>query len=231
MNDIFVRLAQFDADVKGLVVPLPDGDYRVYINSVYNAEQQREILNHEIRHLLLGHHHDARPVQALEDEAGAENTLLENIRDAEVNGLPPAAGPGGRISPPAPPLPQKPAALLPGPAAHGVSAPGPHPASSKPARPKPAPHFHSATFRFAELGPLSLRPEIASQFHSATLRLHSAPSPSRVYPAWPQPSAQELLVMLEDSLDAGPELREQIAGHYRALTQNGYYGFPAAGPW
>jgi hypothetical protein len=108
MNDIFLRYVQFDPDVKGVVVPLAEGDYRIYINSIYNADQQREVFNHEMRHLLLNHHRDERPVAQLEAEAAAKGALLEKIKDAEAVGLPLETA----IIRPAPPAARSPAPPL-----------------------------------------------------------------------------------------------------------------------
>lgn len=88
MNDVFVRLVQLDADVKGLVVPFGDGDYRIYINAIYSAEQQREIYNHEVRHILRNHHYMITDVEQVELEAEDRESMLESIKEVEEKGLP-----------------------------------------------------------------------------------------------------------------------------------------------
>ncbi|MDL2214215.1 hypothetical protein LJB76_01485 [Clostridia bacterium OttesenSCG-928-O13] len=88
MNDIIFDLVDMPEGVKGQVLPLPDGDYLVLVNSRYNFEQQREAFNHEVRHLLRNHYSDTRPVSELETEANAKDALLDKIKDAELNGLP-----------------------------------------------------------------------------------------------------------------------------------------------
>ncbi len=66
-----------------------NGDFTIYINNTYNAEQQREIYEHELRHVLMGHHSQSRrPLASLE---------------AEAKGAP-------RLTLPAPPAPSPPAA-------------------------------------------------------------------------------------------------------------------------
>lgn len=88
MNDVFVRLVQFEPDTKGLVVPFGDGDYRIYINSMYNAEQQCEIYNHEIRHILNNDHYVIGDIGEIELAANDKLALLEEIKRVEECGLP-----------------------------------------------------------------------------------------------------------------------------------------------
>lgn len=89
MNDIILHYKKFRAAVNGLVLPTPDGDYIIFINSMLSTEQQREAFNHEVKHLLEGHFEQGRrPIAQLEAEANAKSVLLEQIKDAEANGLP-----------------------------------------------------------------------------------------------------------------------------------------------
>lgn len=88
MNDIIVCYIKLPMRVNGMVLPTPEGDYQILINASLSAWQQQQAFNHEVRHLLAGHHQSHRPVQALEAEANAKDALLEMIKDAEKNGLP-----------------------------------------------------------------------------------------------------------------------------------------------
>lgn len=88
MNDIRVILLDLDPATKGAVVPTPGGNYIVVLNALYNEEQRRETYNHEVRHLLLGHYGDARPITEVEGEADDKQLLLDNIKEASQNGLP-----------------------------------------------------------------------------------------------------------------------------------------------
>ena len=88
MNDVYVRLAQFDPDVKGLVAPTAEGDYHIYINSIYNFEQQQEIYRHEVRHILENHFYTVGDISSIERAAGNETALLDEIARVEDCGLP-----------------------------------------------------------------------------------------------------------------------------------------------
>lgn len=104
MNDIRVVYLDLDPATKGAVVRDSEDNYIIFINSIYNYEQQREAFNHEVRHLLRGHHYlEGKTVQECEAEANAKGALLDKIKQAEANGLPlnsvllkaaPAAKPG-----------------------------------------------------------------------------------------------------------------------------------------
>lgn len=111
MNDVFTQFLQMPEGVKGLVLPTPDGDYQIIINAAYNRPQRLEIFNHEMRHLLLGHHQQqGAPLRQLEEEAADKTQLLAAIKRAEENGLPletaifrPAADGAGQAPQNAPP--------------------------------------------------------------------------------------------------------------------------------
>lgn len=67
MNEIFSVLVDLPVSVRGSVQPDENGDYTVFINSRYNYDQCKDIFNHEVRHLLLGHHQQQdRPIQEIE---------------------------------------------------------------------------------------------------------------------------------------------------------------------
>lgn len=89
MNDIFVYLMQFKPGAKGAVVIDEDGDYTIYINSIYNAEQQQEIYRHEMRHILGNHQYIIDgDLEEIELAANDKCTLLAEIKRAEKCGLP-----------------------------------------------------------------------------------------------------------------------------------------------
>lgn len=89
MNDIFSRAIAMPLAVQGMVATTPEGDYQIIINAAYSLEKQREIFNHEMRHILLGHYQQqTRSLAAQEWEANDKQLLLEKIKEAERTGLP-----------------------------------------------------------------------------------------------------------------------------------------------
>ena len=89
MNDIFVRLAEMPAAVRGQVRVTADGDFLIFINSAYNREQQLEIYRHEMTHILRSHHwQTGRAVADVEAEARAMAVDIEDILRAEAAGVP-----------------------------------------------------------------------------------------------------------------------------------------------
>lgn len=89
MNNITVYVLDMPEAVKGLVRPTPEGDYLIFINARYNAAQQQEIYEHEVRHLLLDHHYaEGKHIGQIELEAGDKTALLGKIKQVERSGLP-----------------------------------------------------------------------------------------------------------------------------------------------
>ncbi len=89
MDSINLVLANLPVAVKGCAIPELDGSYTIYVNSAYNAEQQLEIYNHEMTHIIEGHHHqELRSVAEVETEARHRAVLVERIKEAEEKGLP-----------------------------------------------------------------------------------------------------------------------------------------------
>lgn len=88
MNDVFVYLIQMRPSVKGTVVTDENGDYTIYINSLYNTSQQQEIYNHEVRHILHNHHYLVEGIEKVECEANDKAALLGKIKKVEQSGLP-----------------------------------------------------------------------------------------------------------------------------------------------
>lgn len=98
MNDIFVRLVSMPAAVKGQVRVTPDGDYLIFINSMYNRAQQEEIYRHEMTHIIRSHHWQTQ--RAVADVEAETLTLPANIADilrAEAAGMPLSPVPGVSI--------------------------------------------------------------------------------------------------------------------------------------
>lgn len=89
MNEVFTVHLALPLAVKGAVLPTPEGDYRIVINSAYNAETQREIFNHEMRHILLGHLHSTGALRLAERKANTKTLLVRQIRSCARAGLPP----------------------------------------------------------------------------------------------------------------------------------------------
>ena len=68
--DYFVRYVDFPVTVKGVTIPNDDGTFDIYINSVLCEEQQRECLEHELRHIRKDHFYtDTKPIREVEREA------------------------------------------------------------------------------------------------------------------------------------------------------------------
>ncbi len=89
MGEINVVLVDLPAAARGCVLPEADGSYTIYVNGIYNIEQQREIYCHEMTHILDGHtHQHQRPVAEIEHEAQSRSKLVARIHEAEERGLP-----------------------------------------------------------------------------------------------------------------------------------------------
>lgn len=89
MNDIFTTYVELPLTVHGMVVPTPEGDWRIFINSASTPAQQRETFDHEVRHILLGHYRQQwRPLRAIEAEANDATLLAAQIKTAAAQGVP-----------------------------------------------------------------------------------------------------------------------------------------------
>lgn len=89
MNDVFTVAIPLPPSVQGMVATTPDGDYQIFINAGYSLEKQREIFDHEMRHILLGHYQqNERPIAIQECEADDKQLILDKIRQAQQQGLP-----------------------------------------------------------------------------------------------------------------------------------------------
>jgi hypothetical protein len=70
MGDVFVRLLEgMPPKVPGMTILDDNGDYNVYISTELSQQGQREVLEHEMAHIQLGHFFDDRPIAELEAEA------------------------------------------------------------------------------------------------------------------------------------------------------------------
>lgn len=88
MNEIFTHFIKLPLQTKGLVIPTPEGDYIVIINSMFASETNKETYQHELRHIMLGHHEDTeRPVTEIEKEASDTSLLVEEIITASLQGI------------------------------------------------------------------------------------------------------------------------------------------------
>ena len=73
--DYFVRIVQFpNAANKGAVYLNDDGTYDIYLNSRFT--DLTEGYEHEVRHLLLNHFGQEKPIKHIEKEA---NNAIHNI--------------------------------------------------------------------------------------------------------------------------------------------------------
>ena len=68
MGDVFIRLAKITTP--GVTVLDEEGNYNVYINDRLSYEEQKEVLDHELKHIEGDHFYDTRSVEELEKEAG-----------------------------------------------------------------------------------------------------------------------------------------------------------------
>lgn len=103
MNEIFTHFIQLPVQTKGLVIPTPEGDYIVIINSLFASETNKETYRHELRHIMLGHHEDMkRPISEIEKEASDTSLLIDEIVTASLQGLSsplfPKASPEEKVS-------------------------------------------------------------------------------------------------------------------------------------
>lgn len=75
--DYFVRFVRFPNRAnRGAVIPNDDGTYDIYVNmNIYADETRvRRVVDHEIRHIILGHFDVLdRGIEELEREARGDN--------------------------------------------------------------------------------------------------------------------------------------------------------------
>lgn len=68
-DDMIVRTIPLPICVKGVTVPHPDGTYNIYINANYSSEIQKDILNHELRHIYNDDFENFDDIDVCEDRA------------------------------------------------------------------------------------------------------------------------------------------------------------------
>lgn len=51
MGEVYVRIINLPASIKGVTVRDGNGDYNVYINSALSPDKQKETLKHEMTHI------------------------------------------------------------------------------------------------------------------------------------------------------------------------------------
>lgn len=50
-DNIIIRVMALPCCVKGVTIVSKDGFYNIYINAIFNDEEQRNILRHELSHI------------------------------------------------------------------------------------------------------------------------------------------------------------------------------------
>lgn len=69
-NDIFIRYCSLPPSVRAVTIPNTDGTFDIYINSCLPEEWQQKALDHELKHIQMGHFYNEDPVTVNEREAG-----------------------------------------------------------------------------------------------------------------------------------------------------------------
>ena len=67
--DHFIRVIPLPRNVRGVSVPNDDGTFSVYINALYDTDDQRRTLEHELTHLARDHFYRQEPIARQEAEA------------------------------------------------------------------------------------------------------------------------------------------------------------------
>ena len=84
MYDVFVRVLKLPKKVKGVTVTDSDGAYCVFINSEISDKEQKQALEHELRHIKFQHFYNNLPVFVNEKES---ETHLTPIKVCAENNL------------------------------------------------------------------------------------------------------------------------------------------------
>ena len=82
MIDYYVRELALPLAVEGVTIPNPDGSFDIYINSLLSAPRRKEVLEHELNHILHDHFYIDMPVSVMERQADgflAENPAMFGI--------------------------------------------------------------------------------------------------------------------------------------------------------
>jgi len=75
MGEIIIRYVQLPRRVKAVTATDENGDYNIYVNSLYNCDSQQKAIRHELVHIDGGHFH--RPTDAASDEKEAEASSVK----------------------------------------------------------------------------------------------------------------------------------------------------------
>lgn len=76
-DDYFVRLIDLPPRVRGITVPNDDGTFSIYINAMLSSPMQRKAYDHEVRHIVLDHLYQDRPIEDIESEA--DGVVLRDV--------------------------------------------------------------------------------------------------------------------------------------------------------
>jgi len=70
MADTYIRRLDFpNRSVKAITFPNDDGSFDIYLNTLYPESELRSALEHELRHIELGHFYSEAPITQKEQEA------------------------------------------------------------------------------------------------------------------------------------------------------------------
>lgn len=82
MDAVIIRLVDLPVSVHAVTRKDAEGDYNVYINARLDADTRALALRHELKHIVLGHFYDDRPVVEKEQEASdgeAEEVAIRKV--------------------------------------------------------------------------------------------------------------------------------------------------------
>ena len=80
MDAIIIRLLDMPESVHAVTRKDAEGDYNVYINARLDADTRAKALRHELKHIVLGHFYDDRPVAEKEREVRDGNAEENPVR-------------------------------------------------------------------------------------------------------------------------------------------------------
>lgn len=70
MGNVYVRTVSLPPSVRAITLPNDDATFDIYINAELPEELQVKALEHELKHIRLGHFYDEHPVGENERQAG-----------------------------------------------------------------------------------------------------------------------------------------------------------------
>lgn len=84
-DEYFIRRVEFpNRSVRAATFPNDDGTFDIYVNTLLSEPEQQRALEHELRHIRLGHFYSDAPLEE---------------KEAEADGLAPAPAPPTRPVP------------------------------------------------------------------------------------------------------------------------------------